>query len=87
MSDARARVRRIDLEWGPTLEAEACIGCGACIEWCKHEVYRWSQDGSKVEVAVKTNCVAGCSHCATLCETGALSFPTFEEIKRLRRGA
>ena len=42
--------------------------------------------GSRVEVETKSNCVVGCSHCATLCESGALLFPTFEEIKRLRRG-
>ena len=39
-----------------------------------------------MEIAAKTNCVPGCSHCATLCEAEALSFPTVEEIKRLRRG-
>ena len=37
---------------------------------------------SKVEVEIKTNCVVGCSHCGTLCEAEALSFPTLEEIKR-----
>ena len=30
--------------------------------------------------------LVGCSHCATLCEAEALSFPTFDEIKRMRRG-
>jgi len=49
-------------------------------------VYRWSEDGRTVEIAAKTNCVPGCSHCATLCEAEALSFPTVEEIKLLRRG-
>ncbi len=86
MSDTARNVRHIDLEWGPTLDAEACTGCGACFDWCKHDVYRWSADGSKVEVAAKTNCVPGCSHCATLCQVEALSFPTVDEIKRLRRG-
>jgi len=87
VSDPSGRVPHIDLEWGPTLDAGACTGCGACIEWCRHGVYRWTEDGSRVEVEVKTRCVVGCSHCATLCPEGALSFPTFEEIKRLRRGA
>lgn len=31
-------------------------------------------------------CVAGCSHCATLCEAGAISFPTTEDLRRARRG-
>ena len=86
MSDTSDEVRHIEIEWGPTLDADLCTGCGACIDWCKHDVYRWSEDGDKVEVETKTNCVPGCSHCGTLCETKALSFPTFEEIKRLRRG-
>jgi NAD-dependent dihydropyrimidine dehydrogenase PreA subunit len=86
VSDTSGTVRHIEIEWGPTLDAEACTGCGACIDWCKHDVYRWSADGEKVEVETKTNCVVGCSHCATLCPAEALSFPSFEEIKRLRRG-
>jgi NAD-dependent dihydropyrimidine dehydrogenase PreA subunit len=86
VSDMSDKVRHIEVEWGPTLDAELCTGCGTCIDWCKHDVYRWSEDGSKVEVETKTNCVVGCSHCGTLCEAQALSFPTFEEIKRMRRG-
>jgi NAD-dependent dihydropyrimidine dehydrogenase PreA subunit len=86
VSDTSNEVRHIEIEWGPTLDADLCTGCGTCIDWCKHDVYRWSEDGDKVEVETRTNCVVGCSHCGTLCETEALSFPTFEEIKRLRRG-
>jgi NAD-dependent dihydropyrimidine dehydrogenase PreA subunit len=86
VSDGGNQVRHIELEWGPTLNADLCTGCGTCIDWCKHDVYRWSEDGGKVEVETKTNCVVGCSHCGGLCPEGALSFPTVEEIKRLRRG-
>lgn len=79
-------MRHIDLEWGPTVSAEECTGCGNCIGFCHNDVYRWNEDESKVVVAFKTRCVAGCSHCATLCPSEAISFPTIEEIKRLRRG-
>jgi NAD-dependent dihydropyrimidine dehydrogenase PreA subunit len=78
--------RRTVLEWGPTVDAEACTGCGTCIGFCHQDVYRWSEDESRVEVAHKTHCVSGCSHCATLCETEAISFPTLDDIRRLRRG-
>ncbi len=57
-------------------------GCGACIDWCKHDVYRWSEEAARSRLTPRTNCVPGCSHCATLCEAEALSFPTLEEIKR-----
>jgi len=86
MNDASGRVRHVDLEWGPAVDADACTGCGACIDFCHHDVYRWAADGSTVEVVHKTHCVPGCSHCATLCASEAISFPTLEEIKRLRRG-
>jgi NAD-dependent dihydropyrimidine dehydrogenase PreA subunit len=86
MSDNGKAVRHIDIEWGPTIDAAACTGCGTCIDFCHHDVYAWSDDGSTVVVAHKTNCVPGCSHCGTLCEAQAISFPTLEEIKRARRG-
>ena len=79
-------VRSIDIEWGPTVDVGACTGCGTCIEFCQNDVYRWSEDGRQVQVAFKTHCVPGCSHCATLCEEEAISFPTLEDIKRARRG-
>jgi NAD-dependent dihydropyrimidine dehydrogenase PreA subunit len=85
--DPNGHVRRVVIEWGPTVDAELCSGCGACIDFCHHDVYLWTVDKSKVAVAHKLHCVPGCSHCGTLCEAGAISFPTLEEIKRARQGA
>jgi NAD-dependent dihydropyrimidine dehydrogenase PreA subunit len=85
MSDSGRSVRHIDLEWGPTVDPGACTGCGTCIDFCRNDVYRRSDDETKVVVAFKGHCVVGCSHCATLCEAAAISFPTLEEIKRARR--
>jgi NAD-dependent dihydropyrimidine dehydrogenase PreA subunit len=85
MSDSHGRALRIDIEWGPTIDAAACTGCGACIDVCHHDVYCWTNDESRVIVAHKLHCVPGCSHCASLCEAQAISFPTFAEIKRTRR--
>jgi NAD-dependent dihydropyrimidine dehydrogenase PreA subunit len=86
MSDSSGRVRHIELEWGPTVDPGLCTGCGTCIDFCHNDVYRWSADESQVVVAFKTHCVTGCSHCATLCEDEAISFPTLEDIRRARRG-
>ena len=80
-----AAVRHVEIEWGPTVNARACTGCGTCIDFCHNDVYRWAEDRSRVIVAFKTHCVAGCSHCASLCESQAISFPTLEQLKRLRR--
>jgi NAD-dependent dihydropyrimidine dehydrogenase PreA subunit len=85
VSDTNGRVRHIDIDWGPTIDAATCTGCGTCIDFCHNDVYRWSDDETTVVVAHKTNCVTGCSHCATLCEAQAISFPTLKEIKRARR--
>jgi NAD-dependent dihydropyrimidine dehydrogenase PreA subunit len=87
MPDTADGVPRIQIEWGPTVDTDACTGCGTCIDFCHNDVYRWSADESTVVVAYKTHCVAGCSHCATLCEAQAISFPTLEDIKRARREA
>ncbi len=86
MSDKTVPVHHIDIEWGPTIDAAECIGCGTCIGFCHNDVYRRSDDGSRAVVAFKTHCVAGCSDCATLCVAEAISFPTLEEIKRARGG-
>jgi NAD-dependent dihydropyrimidine dehydrogenase PreA subunit len=85
LRDEGRAVRPVDIEWGPTIDAEACTGCGTCIDFCHNDVYRWSDDESTVIVAFKTHCVTGCSHCATLCEAQAISFPTVADIKRARR--
>ena len=49
--DASGHVRHVDIEWGPTIDAEACTGCGVCIDFCHHDVYQWSEEESKVIVA------------------------------------
>ena len=85
MSNANGGVEHIDIEWGPTIEASVCTGCGTCIDFCHHDVYRWTDDKGQVVAAHKLHCVPGCSHCATLCESQAISFPTLEEIKLARR--
>lgn len=74
-----------DIEWGPRVDAEACTGCGACIEFCRQGVYAWSDDGRTIAVAHKTHCVTGCSHCASLCEAEAIAFPSLEDLRRARR--
>ncbi len=85
--DATDKAHAVQIEWGPTVDDDACTGCGTCIDFCHNDVYRWSADESTVVVAFKTHCVSGCSHCATLCDVQAISFPTVEDIKRARREA
>jgi MinD superfamily P-loop ATPase len=70
------------LDWGPTIDAELCDACRTCSDFCHNGVFG-ATDG-RVWVAEKTNCVLGCSHCATLCPQGAIAFPSVQELKRWR---
>lgn len=82
--DTRQRSKlETKVDWGPTLDSDACTDCGTCIDFCHNDVYAW--EGDTLVVAHKDHCVIGCSHCATLCEADALSFPTLEDIKKARR--
>ena len=59
------------------------VGCRTCLEFCQNGVYALV-DG-RVRVVQRTACVAGCSHCSTLCEAGALSFPSLDDLRASRR--
>ncbi len=69
--------------WGPTLDAAACNDCGVCLDFCQNGVYE--RVAGHVVVARRDACIAGCSHCATLCEATALAFPSLEELRATRR--
>jgi Pyruvate/2-oxoacid:ferredoxin oxidoreductase delta subunit len=28
-----AGVSRKDIDWGPTIDAKKCVGCGVCLNW------------------------------------------------------
>ena len=71
--------------WGPTIEAELCDGCRTCSDFCHKGVFA-ERDG-RVWVVSKAACVPGCSHCATLCPQGAISFPTVDDLRRMRAAA
>ena len=30
---------KVDIEWGPTIDAGTCTGCGVCIDFCHNDVY------------------------------------------------
>jgi NAD-dependent dihydropyrimidine dehydrogenase PreA subunit len=69
--------------WGPTIDEAACTGCRVCLDFCQFGVYEMV-DGL-VRVKAKASCIEGCSHCASMCEAGALSFPTLEELRAARQ--
>ena len=81
---ATARVERDDgFQWGPTLDATACTDCKVCLEFCQQGVYGLVDD--HVRVVAQSSCIEGCSHCAGMCEAGALAFPTLDELRAAKR--
>ncbi len=56
-----------------------------CLEFCQQGVYGAVDD--HVRVVAKGSCIEGCSHCAGMCEAGALSFPTLDELRAAKRRA
>lgn len=76
-------IPREEIPWTPTVDAEACIGCQLCYITCGRAVYEM-EDG--VAIAVDPmNCAVGCSTCANVCPTGAITFPTMDMVWKLER--
>ena len=68
-------VPRESIEWHPTVNEDACIGCGTCVTGCSRMVYRYDYDRKKPVVVDPLNCMVGCTTCANTCPTHANSFP------------
>ena len=83
-SKPKADIPREEIPWNPKIDAEKCTGCGTCVDFCHHAVFKL--DGDKAEVANPTGCVVGCTGCQSKCPEGALSFPdTKEFVETMRR--
>lgn len=59
--------------WHPVVDADACVGCGACLSLCEHGVYKPGA-GGRPEVVYPLGCVTGCRGCQRLCPSGAISY-------------
>jgi NAD-dependent dihydropyrimidine dehydrogenase PreA subunit len=79
-------IPRNKIPWFPNIDYQKCTGCKTCFNFCKNNVYEW-EDGnpSHPQVANPYNCVLGCSACAKLCPSGAISFLTLEEMRKIMK--
>ncbi|MEM2122229.1 MAG: ferredoxin family protein [Candidatus Bathyarchaeia archaeon] len=73
-------IPREKIKWFPTIDYDKCIGCLACVNFCRNGVYEVSENPSKPKVANPYNCVVGCSACASLCPNEAIKFPPRGEL-------
>jgi CDP-4-dehydro-6-deoxyglucose reductase len=73
-------VPREQIEWHPTVDENACIGCGTCVTGCSRLVYRFDYERRKSVVADPLNCMVGCTTCLNTCPTHAIHFPPFSSV-------
>jgi NAD-dependent dihydropyrimidine dehydrogenase PreA subunit len=65
---------REQIPWFPTVDEDACDGCGVCLRLCSAKALAPTGNG-KVRVADPAACVVGCSSCAAVCKPKAIIFP------------
>ena len=72
------KMPRSEIKWGPTVDAEKCIGCAVCMN-CGPKVFEFVENKSVVRNFDK--CMPGCTTCKNLCPTDAISFPDLQPVK------
>lgn len=71
-------IPREAIPWFPTIDPDKCINDSVCIDFCANDVF--AEGDIATVVANPLNCVVGCSSCARVCPSDALSFPDSEEL-------
>ena len=85
MSKEYHGIKRNKIPWGPSINYEKCTNCKTCVEYCKLGVYttKQEQENNKPFVSYPNNCVVFCTGCENQCPTGAISFPSKQEIREI----
>lgn len=78
-------IPREKIPWFPTINEEKCIGCKLCFVTCGRNVFDYDFKKNKPSVANPYHCMVGCSTCATICPSGAISFPSRKIIEDVER--
>jgi len=81
-------IPRREIPWYPTVDADACIGCELCYVACGRGIYEIElQDDKRRKAYVEQpyNCMVGCSTCAVVCPTEAISFPSRDIVWKVER--
>ncbi len=79
-------IARKEIPWFPSVDLDKCIGCELCYVTCGREVYGLTPDKfHKAVVERAYNCMVGCSTCAVVCPTLAISFPPRDLVWKAER--
>jgi NAD-dependent dihydropyrimidine dehydrogenase PreA subunit len=83
-----AGIPREQIPWYPSIDPTRCRGDQKCVTFCAKGVYRWDAGLGRPVVDQPFNCPVGCDGCTDICEAGAITFPSRDEldavIRRLR---
>lgn len=79
---------REQIAWFPTIDAEACNGCGECAEFCRPGVFGFGLPDAdaevvrrpKMQVANPYRCLVLCTRCEPVCPSGAITLPDIGEF-------
>lgn len=74
-------VPRDEIRWFPTIEPELCNGCGLCSTSCGRAVFRYDYDARRAVVVAPVQCMVGCTTCANICPSVAISFQSQSSLK------
>ncbi len=78
-------IPRKDIPWFPTIDANACINCGLCYVTCGRLVFEMDEEKRKAVVVEPYRCMVGCTTCANICPTEAISFPERSVVQKIER--
>ena len=78
-------IPREKIPWYPEVDKEKCIGCKLCFVTCGRNVYDYDIKENRPIVENPYHCMVGCSTCATICPSGAITFPDKGMIEQVER--
>ena len=69
------------MPWFPTIDADKCVGCKECMNFCHDIVYAFNAETHKVYVENPWHCQVYCQSCTHACNKDAITFPERRELK------
>jgi NAD-dependent dihydropyrimidine dehydrogenase PreA subunit len=76
-------IDRETIPWFPTVNPDKCIGCELCFVTCGRGVYEVRDH--KAHPDRPYDCMVGCTTCANICPTQAITFPDRQLVQKVER--